>query len=274
MIAVIDQAGGSGQHCETHQDPALHLDGDVGLLFVQFRTGNAADEAVQDRCAIRLQRAQGPAQDLEPPSSSAWTSTPRPRVAGAGGSFAQARVSLAAKDNIKQKCKPSPDVGAWTSSAARNGIPRVDDPRRAGIVRTGGGSTGPDVWRADVRRSGRPPGGGQDELSVKDAWASVSARTGEHHHHAAGGRAGAYRGRGPGGRRAEERRSYSTLNGTSSITMLVRKQSGSNTVEVAHRVKALVEKLRPQLPKGVTIAIPTDNSMFTRGHDPRCSAST
>jgi len=31
---------------------------------------------------------------------------------------------------------------------------------------------------------------------------------------------------------------------------------------VAHRVKALVEKLRDQLPKGVTIAIPIDNSTF------------
>jgi HAE1 family hydrophobic/amphiphilic exporter-1 len=61
---------------------------------------------------------------------------------------------------------------------------------------------------------------------------------------------------------AEERRSYSTLNGNSSITMLVRKQSGSNTVEVAHRVKALVKKLRDQLPKGVTISIPVDNSTF------------
>jgi HAE1 family hydrophobic/amphiphilic exporter-1 len=63
---------------------------------------------------------------------------------------------------------------------------------------------------------------------------------------------------------AEERRSYSAVNGASAVALRIMKQSGSNTVEVAEKVKEEVEKLRSKLPAGVTISMPRDNSEFIK----------
>jgi HAE1 family hydrophobic/amphiphilic exporter-1 len=60
----------------------------------------------------------------------------------------------------------------------------------------------------------------------------------------------------------EEKKSHSELNGKSAVALIVRKQSGSNMVEVAHTVKQTIKELEPRLPKGVTLAIPMDNSLF------------
>jgi HAE1 family hydrophobic/amphiphilic exporter-1 len=60
----------------------------------------------------------------------------------------------------------------------------------------------------------------------------------------------------------EELRSVATLNGQSAIGLTVRKSSGSNTVEVAERVHEAVRELQKQVPAGVTISTPLDNSTF------------
>ena len=41
----------------------------------------------------------------------------------------------------------------------------------------------------------------------------------------------------------QERRSYATFNGKSSVTLLVRKQSGVNAVEVSHKAKAMLAEV-------------------------------
>lgn len=61
----------------------------------------------------------------------------------------------------------------------------------------------------------------------------------------------------------EDARSASTLNGTSAVSLVVRKQSGANTVAVAKRVRAELETLRPRVEKaGAKLAVPTDNSRY------------
>ena len=40
------------------------------------------------------------------------------------------------------------------------------------------------------------------------------------------------------------------------------RQSGANTLEVAQRAKALMEEMKPTLPKGMRVAIGTDESLF------------
>jgi hydrophobic/amphiphilic exporter-1 (mainly G- bacteria), HAE1 family len=61
----------------------------------------------------------------------------------------------------------------------------------------------------------------------------------------------------------EEARSYSSMNGVSAVALVVRKQSGSNTVEVAHQVHKELEALKPQMAKaGATISVPTDNAPY------------
>ncbi|MBW2528098.1 MAG: efflux RND transporter permease subunit [Deltaproteobacteria bacterium] len=59
-----------------------------------------------------------------------------------------------------------------------------------------------------------------------------------------------------------EERSASNLDGTRAVAIVVRKQSGENTVAVAHRVKSEIAKMQTELPEGMTLAVPTDNSLF------------
>ena len=61
----------------------------------------------------------------------------------------------------------------------------------------------------------------------------------------------------------EDARSASFLNGTSAVSLVIRKQSGANTVEVSKRVEKELETLRPRLEKsGVRLAVPTNNATF------------
>jgi HAE1 family hydrophobic/amphiphilic exporter-1 len=61
----------------------------------------------------------------------------------------------------------------------------------------------------------------------------------------------------------EEKRSLARLNETTAVSLLVRRQSGTNTVKVAHAVKAEVEKLRKELAsQGIRLEIAQDLSIF------------
>lgn len=60
----------------------------------------------------------------------------------------------------------------------------------------------------------------------------------------------------------EDERSAAFLNGRRGISLDIRKQSGQNTVEVAHQVKAATEGLRALAPAGVTIVATRDVSKF------------
>jgi HAE1 family hydrophobic/amphiphilic exporter-1 len=61
----------------------------------------------------------------------------------------------------------------------------------------------------------------------------------------------------------EEQRSFARLDGTPAISLLVRRQSGTNTVEVARGVKLELERLRRELqPLGVKLEIAQDLSVY------------
>jgi HAE1 family hydrophobic/amphiphilic exporter-1 len=61
---------------------------------------------------------------------------------------------------------------------------------------------------------------------------------------------------------AEEIRSEARLNGQPAVTLIVSKQSGQNTVAVAHEIKARLKEIEPTLPKGYQLRIIGDNSIF------------
>lgn len=62
-----------------------------------------------------------------------------------------------------------------------------------------------------------------------------------------------------------EARSASSLNGNSALALIVRKQSGANTVAIADELRVIMTELQPRLDElGVTYAIPTDNSTFIK----------
>lgn len=61
---------------------------------------------------------------------------------------------------------------------------------------------------------------------------------------------------------AEEPRSEARLNGQPAVTLIVSKQSGQNTVAVAHEIKARLKEIEPTLPKDFQMRVIGDNSIF------------
>ena len=61
---------------------------------------------------------------------------------------------------------------------------------------------------------------------------------------------------------AEELRSEARLDGKPAVTLIVSKQSGQNTVTVAHDLKTRLAELTPLLPDGFKVEIIGDNSIF------------
>ncbi len=62
----------------------------------------------------------------------------------------------------------------------------------------------------------------------------------------------------------EEPRTLSRLNGENAVSMLVRKQSGTNTVKVVDAVKARLREIERELPPGVKVQTTRDQSRFIR----------
>jgi HAE1 family hydrophobic/amphiphilic exporter-1 len=61
----------------------------------------------------------------------------------------------------------------------------------------------------------------------------------------------------------EEARSHSSVDGVSAVALVIRKQSGSNTVEVAKAVHAELAALALIVEKqGARLSVPTDNSPY------------
>ncbi|HRI02403.1 MAG TPA: efflux RND transporter permease subunit [Pyrinomonadaceae bacterium] len=59
-----------------------------------------------------------------------------------------------------------------------------------------------------------------------------------------------------------ETRSEARLNGQPAVTLIVSKQSGTNTVAVAREIKARLKEIEPTLPNGFQMRVIGDNSIF------------
>src|SRR5690606_22434841 len=62
----------------------------------------------------------------------------------------------------------------------------------------------------------------------------------------------------------EEAETAAIRNGVPAIALSVRKQSGTNTVQVVDSVKAAVDGLKNQLPPGYSVDVVRDNSVQIR----------
>jgi HAE1 family hydrophobic/amphiphilic exporter-1 len=62
----------------------------------------------------------------------------------------------------------------------------------------------------------------------------------------------------------EDARSYAQLDGAPTVLLSVRKQAGTNTVEVVDALKARLDGVRAELPPGVTLELVRDNSASVR----------
>lgn len=63
---------------------------------------------------------------------------------------------------------------------------------------------------------------------------------------------------------AEEQRKLALVNGLPAIGLDIYKQSGANQVQVVDNIKKVLEKLKPELPTGVTVSLVRDGSIMTR----------
>jgi len=61
---------------------------------------------------------------------------------------------------------------------------------------------------------------------------------------------------------AEDVETAANIDGKSAVLLLVRRQSGTNSVEVINRVKERLDRLRPRLPAGYTLQIVRDQSEY------------
>jgi len=57
-------------------------------------------------------------------------------------------------------------------------------------------------------------------------------------------------------------RSLARLDGKNAVTLLLRKQQGTNTVEVINRVKQMLNRIKPELPRDLNVQIIKDQSVF------------
>ncbi len=237
----------------------------VGLVFVQFELERKASDAVQDVRDKVSSALKDLPTDLEPPLVERVDIGAAPILAIAlAGDMPKRDLTDLAKNTVKQRLQAINGVGGIDIVGGQEREFHVwIDPRQLDSF----GLTPTDVAQALAAQNVEIPGGRLDsgalELSIKTRGQVHSATELQNIIITAAGGSPVRIGdvaRVEDGE--QESRSYATFSGKSSVTLLVRKQSGSNVVEVAHKVKAALEKLKPQVPK-LTMQIATDMSVFT-----------
>ncbi len=212
----------------------------VGLVFVQFELERKADQAVQDVRDKVSSALKNLPKDLEPPIVERVDINAAPIMALAlAGPMEKRDLTALAKDVVKQRLQALNGVGGVDIIGGQEREFHVwIDPQR---LESYGLAVG-DVAQALVAQNVEIPGGrldvGKNELSIKTRGQVFSARElGNIIITAAAGAPVRIADVARVEDGAEEHRSYATLNGKSSVTLLVRKQSGANTVDVSHKVR-------------------------------------
>ncbi len=235
----------------------------VILEFELEVNGAQALQEVRDKiAAIERTLPKG----IEPPVVQKFDTGAAPvlSVALAGALPVQALTRLA-DDTVKQRVQQVPGVGQVTLVGGREReIKILVDPARL----TGYGLTVDDVVGAIGAQSLEMPAGyikmGDRELTVKTRGeARTPEELGEIVITGGGGAAIRVRDVADVIDGVEDARSASFLNGAPAVSLVVRKQTGANTVEIARRVREELAELAPELERqGVTYSVPTDSSAF------------
>jgi HAE1 family hydrophobic/amphiphilic exporter-1 len=237
----------------------------VAQILIQFQLEVKVDTAVQDvRDRVSATLSKLPA-GLDPPVVQKFDVGAAPVMSLAlSGALPIRDLTKLADDLVKTRVQKIPGVGAVDLVGGREReIHVLVDPARL----AGHGLTVQDLSGALQAQNLELPAGrieeGQREFAVKTKGEVRSTREiADIIVPSAGGRVrvGDVATVEDG---SAEARSHSSMNGASAVALVVRKQSGSNTVEVAHQVHAELLKLEPQMKKaGVRLSVPTDNAPF------------
>lgn len=238
----------------------------VTQVIVQFELDVAADDALQD-IREKVAAIEGTLPSgIDPPLVQKFDIGAAPIMSVAvAGELPPSALTALAKDEVKQQLERIPGVGGIDLIGAREReIEILVDPARLELY----GLTVQEVATTVGAQSLDLPAGyttqGAQELTIKTK--------GEVRTVAEIGQLIVPTGPGSSVRLTDvativdgldDARSASSLAGSSAIALVIRKQSGANTVEVATLVREEVEKLRPQVvAAGATISIPTDNSVY------------
>ena len=237
----------------------------VGFVVIQFELERKAEQAAQDvRDKVSAALRELPS-DLDPPVVERMDMGAVPILGIAlSADMPKRDLTQLAKDVVKQRLQSINGVGAIDIVGGQEREFHVwIDPRRLDSFGLAAG----EVAQALAAQNVEIPGGRLDtsvqELSIKTRGQVYSAaELGNIIIPAAMGGAVRLRDVARIEDGEQERRSYATLDGKSSVTLLVRKQSGVNTVEVARKAKTLLAELEQQNPK-ITMTVASDNSVFT-----------
>jgi HAE1 family hydrophobic/amphiphilic exporter-1 len=237
----------------------------VGLVVIQFELERKADQAAQDvRDKVARVLRELP-KDMEPPVVEKFDIGAAPVLAVAvAGSRSTRELTHIADKQIREKIQTLMGVGGVDLVGGQDREFHVHiDPNRLDSLSL----SIMDVAQALGAQNVDIPGGrldvGAREFAVKTRGQVRSAAAiGNIIITAAGGTAVRIRDVARVEDGVEEKRSHSELNGKSAVALIVRKQSGTNTVEVAHTVHRALKELQKGLPAGVTVSVPRDNSLF------------
>ncbi len=239
----------------------------VGMLVIQFELERKAEQALQDvRDKIAIAVKDLPS-DLETPIVQRFDTGAAPIISLAvAGQLSPRELMKLADDVIKQRLQTINGVGGVDIVGGQDREFHVwIDPNRLESY----GLSAMDVMQALAAQNVEIPGGrldlGAREMSVRTRGQVHSVRELEQIIiPAAVGASVRISDVARVEDGVEEQRSYAAFNGMSAVGLIVRKQSGSNTVEVAKAVRTAVAELQPRLPKGISVSMPTDNSTFIR----------
>jgi HAE1 family hydrophobic/amphiphilic exporter-1 len=237
----------------------------VGQLVLEFELERDADQAAQDvRDKVAAVLPELP-PDLEPPVVEKFDVGAAPILSvTVSGKETVRELTRLADDVVKARLQKLTGVGSIDVIGGREREVYVwlDRERLSAF-----GLTVSDVANALRAQNIELPGGrveiGAREFTVKTKGEVRSARQlGELIVTAAGGAPVRVSDVARIEDGQEEARSGSNVDGKSAVSLVIRKQSGANTVEVARAVKAELKALEERLPKGVEVAVPIDNSLF------------
>ncbi|MGM0576133.1 MAG: efflux RND transporter permease subunit [Myxococcota bacterium] len=237
----------------------------VGLLVIEFELERDADRAAQDvRDKVSAALTELPA-DLDPPVIEKFDIGAAPVLSLAvSGPLPTRELTRLADDVIKGKLQTLGGVG---------GVDLVGDQEREFHVWLSPdqleryGLATSDVLQALTAQNVEIPGGrmnvGRQEMVVKTrGQVHTAEELGDIIVTAMAGAPVRIRDVARVEDGLEEKRSHAALDGESAVGLVVRKQSGANTVEVAEAVRAALDDLRAEMPDGVSIGVPVDNSTF------------
>jgi HAE1 family hydrophobic/amphiphilic exporter-1 len=239
----------------------------LSQVFVQFELEEDPDVKAQEvRDAVSRARGDLPVE-IEPPIVEKIDPDAAPILSVmVAGDRSIRDLTRYAKDIVKERLQRVPGVGAVALVGGREREIHIwADARRL----RGRGLSIDDLIQAVQREHAEVPGGrfetlaGAAELGVKTE-AEVEAVAGFEDIAVAfrDGTATRLRDVARVEDGIEDERSYAELDGVPGIALEIRRQSGTNTVEVARAVRDVVDELRDEMPAGIRLQVTRDVSRF------------